>query len=419
MPPPGMWALGVLGLALSCRGAGAFVMHMASSCSLAANGSEQGFDFTLAFNKQQLVCYAPSARIFYPCHGGLLQNVAIVLAIVLNNSTLVQRAEARAGATWGRCTGTLHWALCGTWHGDTARGIGWDIAPGSRTGGCRERARGNIAQGNSRGTLHGCCKGTLHGVRHKRVAWGHAGTLHGDIVHGIGRGIARGCHGVSQGSLHGSIAPATPRGGKGTVPLPDCPLLAPAPPQLRVVPTPLTNVPDAVLLTCHVWGFYPPEVSIQWLHGGDVVASGDTAKLLPAGDWTYQTQVDLRTTAKTGDTYTCLVQHASLEQPLRESWSPGLSREMTVMVAVAGTVLAVGLVVLAAGVFVYCRQPRAEGPLGAGPAPGSAPHPTPGPTPGPAPGPAPHPTPAPGPGPGPGPHPGPPPAEWGQAVTKL
>uniref|UniRef100_A0A8B9ZRA5 Ig-like domain-containing protein n=1 Tax=Anas zonorhyncha TaxID=75864 RepID=A0A8B9ZRA5_9AVES len=333
MPPPGMWALGVLGLALSCRGAGAFVMHMASSCSLAANGSEQGFDFTLAFNKQQLVCYAPGARIFYPCHGGLLQNVAIVLAIVLNNSTLVQRAEARRQA-------------------------------------CSDLAPRYWAQTAQRRTL----------------------------------------------------------------------------PQLRIVPTPLTNVPDAVLLTCHVWGFYPPEVSVQWLHGGDVVASGDTAKLLPAGDWTYQTQVDLRTTAKTGDTYTCLVQHASLEQPLRESWSPGLSREMTVMVAVAGTVLAVGLVVLAAGVFVYCRQPRAEGegwgggggiwgwgragsghpslfiflgPLGAGPAPGPAPHPTPGPTPGPAPGPAPHPTPAPGPGPGPAPHPGPPPAEWGQAVTKL
>lgn len=158
------------------------------------------------------------------------------------------------------------------------------------------------------------------------VAWGKAqpcrvGTR-GDVAWGHRAwNWPRDCTGMSQGPLHGSIAPATPRGGKGTVPLPDCPLLAPAPPQLRVVPTPLTNVPDAVLLTCHVWGFYPPEVSIQWLHGGDVVASGDTAKLLPAGDWTYQTQVDLRTTAKTGDTYTCLVQHASLEQPLRESWS--------------------------------------------------------------------------------------------------
>ncbi|NWZ29827.1 DMB protein, partial [Asarcornis scutulata] len=236
------------GVRVSVPGAGAFVMHVASSCSLAANGSEQGFDFTLAFNKQPLVCYEPGARFFYPCHWGLLHGVATVLAIVLNNSTWLQRAEARRQA-------------------------------------CSDLAPHYWAQTAQRRT----------------------------------------------------------------------------PPQLRVVPTPLTNVPDAVLLTCHVWGFYPPEVSVQWLHGGDVVASGDTAKLLPAGDWTYQTQVALRTTAKTGDTYTCSVQHASLEQPLRESWSPGLSREMTVMVAVAGTVLAVGLVVLAAGVFIYCRQPWAEG----------------------------------------------------------
>lgn len=137
--------------------------------------------------------------------------------------------------------------------------------------------------------------------------------------------LAKGLHGDVTGCHRDHcMVPShrLPRGvGRGPSPSLTCPLLAPAPPQLRIVPTPLTNVPDAVLLTCHVWGFYPPEVSVQWLHGGDVVASGDTAKLLPAGDWTYQTQVDLRTTAKTGDTYTCLVQHASLEQPLRESWS--------------------------------------------------------------------------------------------------
>lgn len=70
-----------------------------------------------------------------------------------------------------------------------------------------------------------------------------------------------------------------------------------------------------------MWGFYPPNVTIQWLCNGDVVASGDAAKLLPAGDWTYQTQVALTATATTGDTYTCSVQHASLEKPLRENWS--------------------------------------------------------------------------------------------------
>ncbi|XP_035170320.1 HLA class II histocompatibility antigen, DM beta chain-like, partial [Oxyura jamaicensis] len=146
MPPPGMWALGVLGLALSCRGAGAFVMHVASSCPLAANGSEQGFNFTLAFNKIQLVCYEPHVRLFYPCHRGLLQGVATVLAVLLNNSSWAQRAEARRQAC--RDLAPRYWAQTalrrseprGAAHGDGARG---------------GTLHGDVARGRCRGTLHG------------------------------------------------------------------------------------------------------------------------------------------------------------------------------------------------------------------------------------------------------------------------
>ncbi|NXK47633.1 DMB protein, partial [Chauna torquata] len=188
--------------------AGAFVMHVASSCLLAADGSEQDFDFTLAFNKNPLVCYAPSARLFYPCHGGLLQGIAALLAAGLNNNTAwLQRAEARRQA-------------------------------------CRDLA---------------------------------------------------------------------PRFWSWTA-------LRRTPPQVLIVPVPLTNVPDTVRLICHVWGFYPPEVTVLWLHNGVVVASGDTATLRSNGDWTYQTQVALTATTQTGDTYTCSVQHTSLEQPLRKHW---------------------------------------------------------------------------------------------------
>lgn len=213
-------------------------MHMASSCSLAANGSEQGFDFTLAFNKQQLVCYAPGARIFYPCHGGLLQNVAIVLAIVLNNSTLVQRAEARRQACsdlapryWAQTAqrrseprgavhgdvargGVLHgdvargdagrWRMgCSTWlsyresrglHGGAARGIVWGTAQGSCTGKlhreCTGMLHGDVARGHCLGKLHGVIArghgvGDCTGVLHGDVAQGHClGKLHGDIARG-------------------------------------------------------------------------------------------------------------------------------------------------------------------------------------------------------------------------------------------
>ncbi|POI18930.1 hypothetical protein CIB84_017326, partial [Bambusicola thoracicus] len=150
--------------------AGAFVVHVASSCPLLANGSLGGFDLTVAFNKNPLLCYDPDVRLFYPCNWGLLHNYATLLAILLNDDTTwLQRAEARRQA-------------------------------------CTELA----AQ-----------------------FWTHTA-------------------------------------------------LRRTPPQVRIVPIPISNDPDTVRLICHVWGFYPPAVTIQWLHNGLVVASGDT-KLLPNG----------------------------------------------------------------------------------------------------------------------------------------
>ncbi|NXJ41073.1 DMB protein, partial [Ciconia maguari] len=220
---------------------GAFLVHVASSCPLAANGSALAFSFTLVFNKNPLVCYDPDAQPFVPCDWGL-----------------------------------------------------------------------------------------LHGA---------------DIARGVTPAATR----------------DTTWGGEGIIASADCPLPTPAPPQVRIVPVPLPNAPDAVLLTCHVWGFYPPEVTVLWLHNGDMVATASTAKLLSNGDWTYQTQVTLTVTAKAGDTFTCSVQHASLDWPLREHWGPGLSPGLTVKVAAAAVIMTLGLVVFAAGTFSYCRQAPGEG----------------------------------------------------------
>ncbi|NXJ09811.1 DMB protein, partial [Odontophorus gujanensis] len=186
---------------------GAFVMHVASSCQLAANGSLGGFDLTVAFNKNPLLCYDPDGHRFVPCDWGLLHYYATLFADLLNDdATWEQRAEARRQA-------------------------------------CSELA----AQ-----------------------FWAHTA-------------------------------------------------LRRTPPQVHIVPVAVPNDPDTVRLICHVWGFYPSAVTVQWLHNGLVVASGDTT-VLPNGDWTYRTQVALRASTAAGSTYTCSVWHASLEQPLQKDW---------------------------------------------------------------------------------------------------
>ncbi|XP_010164299.2 HLA class II histocompatibility antigen, DM beta chain-like [Antrostomus carolinensis] len=136
----------------------------------------------------------------------------------------------------------------------------------------------------------------------------------------------------------------------------------PAPPQIRIVPS-KASATRATVLTCHVWGFYPPEVTVIWLHNGDIVGPGDhpPVSAVPNGDWTYQTQVTLTVTPVSGDTFTCSVQHVSLDQPLLVDWDPGLSPRLTLMVAAATVVMMLGLTIFIVGVYRYRAKPPAPG----------------------------------------------------------
>uniref|UniRef100_A0A493TB17 Immunoglobulin C1-set domain-containing protein n=1 Tax=Anas platyrhynchos platyrhynchos TaxID=8840 RepID=A0A493TB17_ANAPP len=59
------------------------------------------------------------------------------------------------------------------------------------------------------------------------------------------------------------------------------------------------------------------------LHNGDIVEPDDYNPIsaIPNGDWTYQTQVSLLVAPVAGYTYTCSVQHVSLQEPLLEDGS--------------------------------------------------------------------------------------------------
>ncbi|XP_021269183.1 LOW QUALITY PROTEIN: HLA class II histocompatibility antigen, DM beta chain-like [Numida meleagris] len=231
--------------------AGAFMVHVASSCPLAANGSLLGFDLTVTFNKNPLVCYDPDGRRFTACDWGLLHKISGQIAIALNNGTTwVQRAEARRQA---------------------------------------------------------CSKLAAR-------FWAHTA-------------------------------------------------LRRTQPQVRIVSAQTGNPSVPIRLTCHVWGFYPPEVTIIWLHNGDIMGPGDHSPVsaIPNGNWTYQTQAAISVAPEVGDTYTCSVQHASLEEPLLEDWRPGLTLEVTLMVAVATVVMVLGLSLLITGAYRWRAQPPAPG----------------------------------------------------------
>ncbi|KAK4805507.1 hypothetical protein QYF61_004446 [Mycteria americana] len=140
----------------------------------------------------------------------------------------------------------------------------------------------------------------------------------------------------------------------------------PVQPKVRVSPMQSSSLPQTDRLVCAVTGFYPAEIEVKWFKNGqeetERVVSTD---VIQNGDWTYQVLVMLETTPQRGDTYTCQVEHVSLQHPVSQHWAlqsdAGRSKMLT---GVGGFVL--GLIFLALGLFLYMRKkgapfPRLQG----------------------------------------------------------
>ncbi|NXE08749.1 CD1D protein, partial [Lophotis ruficrista] len=76
-----------------------------------------------------------------------------------------------------------------------------------------------------------------------------------------------------------------------------------------------TPSPDQLLLVCHVTGFYPRPISVDWLRDGQEVPPGpalNTSAILPNADLTYQLRSILAVDPHDGHSYACRVRHRSL-----------------------------------------------------------------------------------------------------------
>ncbi|XP_068105451.1 zinc-alpha-2-glycoprotein-like [Hyperolius riggenbachi] len=76
--------------------------------------------------------------------------------------------------------------------------------------------------------------------------------------------------------------------------------------------------PDGVTrLQCLAYGFHPRAVDVKWVRNGeDHIPSDEASPILPHPDGTYQTRVSMEVPTREGDTYSCHVEHSSLEEPI-------------------------------------------------------------------------------------------------------
>ncbi|XP_064495273.1 class II histocompatibility antigen, B-L beta chain-like [Pseudopipra pipra] len=128
------------------------------------------------------------------------------------------------------------------------------------------------------------------------------------------------------------------------------------PPSVSISLVPSSSQPGPGRLLCSVMDFYPAPVQVRWFQDGQELPEHVVATdVVPNGDWTYQVLVMLEIPPRRGVTYSCQVEHVSLEHPLSRHWEmPPDTVRSKILVGVGGFVL--GLVFLALGLGFYLRE---------------------------------------------------------------
>ncbi|XP_053329213.1 class I histocompatibility antigen, F10 alpha chain-like isoform X2 [Spea bombifrons] len=110
----------------------------------------------------------------------------------------------------------------------------------------------------------------------------------------------------------------------------------------------------ATKLHCQVYGFYPRDVDVNWKRNEIDIPSDEAKQVLPNTDGTYQIRVTVEVTPKEGDSYSCHVDHGSLEEPRIVMWDPRKGGSSSAVYIVIGVVA--GIAVAAAVGFILWKR---------------------------------------------------------------
>eukprot|EP00079_Xenopus_tropicalis_P038711 XP_017952482.1 PREDICTED: zinc-alpha-2-glycoprotein-like isoform X2 [Xenopus tropicalis] len=107
-------------------------------------------------------------------------------------------------------------------------------------------------------------------------------------------------------------------------------------------------------LHCRVYGFYPRDVEVKWIKNGrDEIHSEEAAQILPNPDGTYQIRVSVGVTPEEGATYSCHIDHSSLENPLVVPFESKNGIHLYIIIPVCAPLL---LLLIILGICIYRKR---------------------------------------------------------------
>ncbi|XP_053199250.1 SLA class II histocompatibility antigen, DQ haplotype D alpha chain-like [Scomber japonicus] len=109
-------------------------------------------------------------------------------------------------------------------------------------------------------------------------------------------------------------------------------------------------------LICHVTGFYPAPVKVEWTKNGKTVTEGTSINVpYPNKDRSFSQSSRLVFTPQQGDMYSCSVSHPSLSKPLTRIWDVEVQQPGVGPAVFCGLGLTIGLLGVAAGTFFLIK----------------------------------------------------------------
>ncbi|XP_077340423.1 uncharacterized protein LOC143983984 isoform X4 [Lithobates pipiens] len=111
-------------------------------------------------------------------------------------------------------------------------------------------------------------------------------------------------------------------------------------------------------LQCLVYGFHPRPVDVKWVRNGkEHLPSDKMTPILPHPDGTYQIRVSVEVPTQEGDTYSCHVDHSSLEETLTVKWEPTKYDVKVRLVLLSSSFISILIMIFCIRMFQARRTP--------------------------------------------------------------